>query len=84
MAIPQKKLLLYYTENPYHFCCYVKIHKLLKDVIIKIAKRGKLYKQRNQLKEVLENPLKEILRRMVRKRKADYTRNRDFKIRNPL
>ena len=84
MAIPQKKLLLYYTKNPYYFCCHAKIYKLLKDVIIKIAKRGKLYKQRDQLKEALENLSKEILRRIVHKRKADYTKDKNFKIKNPL
>jgi len=45
VAIPQKKLLLYYTKNPCHLRCYAKIHKPLKDVIIKIAKKGKPYKQ---------------------------------------
>ena len=45
MAIPQKKLLLYYTKNPYYLRYYAKIYKPLKDVIIKIAKKGKPYKQ---------------------------------------
>jgi len=36
-------------------------------------------KQKDQLGEALEGPLKEILRRMVRKRKADYTRDGDSK-----
>ncbi|XTI90666.1 hypothetical protein V2W45_1240944, partial [Cenococcum geophilum] len=44
VAIPQKKLLLYYTENPYYLRRYTKIYKPLKDIIIKIAKIGKLYK----------------------------------------
>jgi hypothetical protein len=79
VAIPQKKLLLYYTKNPHYLCRYAGIYKLLKDIIIKIAKRGKLYKQRDQLKEVLKNPSEEILRRIVYKRKVDYTKDRDFK-----
>jgi hypothetical protein len=79
VAIPQKKLLLYYTKNPHHLHYYTGIYKLLKNVIIKIAKRGKLYKQRDQPKEALENPSEKILRRIVYKRKADYTKNRDFK-----
>ena len=45
VAIPQKKLLLYYIENPYHLRRYAKIYKPLKDVIMEIAKRGKLCKQ---------------------------------------
>jgi hypothetical protein len=79
VAIPQKKLLLYYTKNPHHLYCYIRIYKLLKDIIIKIAKRGKPYKQRDQPEKALENPSEEILRRIVYKRKADYTKNRDFK-----
>jgi hypothetical protein len=74
MAIPQKKLLLYYTKNPYHLYCHARIYKLLKDIIIKIAKRGKLYKQKDQLEKALKNLLKEILKRIVYKRKADYTK----------
>jgi len=47
VAIPQKKLLLYYIKNPYYLRRYAKIYKPLKDVIIEIAKRGKLYKEIN-------------------------------------
>jgi hypothetical protein len=79
VAIPQKKLLLYYTKNPHHLYCYIRIYKLLKDIIIKIAKRGKLYKQRDQLKKALKNLLEKILRRIVYKRKADYTKDKNFK-----
>jgi len=43
--IPLKRLALYYAENPCLFCCYAEIYKLLKDVIIEIAKKSKLYKQ---------------------------------------
>jgi len=39
-----KRLISYYAENPYFFRCYAEIYKLLKDVIIEIAKRSKLYK----------------------------------------
>jgi hypothetical protein len=73
VAIPQKKLLLYYTENSHYLYYYAKIHKPLKDVIIKIAK------QRDQPEKALEGPSEEILGRMVYKRKADYTRDRDSK-----
>ena len=38
--IPLKRLVLYYAKNPYH----AKIYKPLKNVIIEIAKRSKLYK----------------------------------------
>jgi len=79
VAILQKKLLLYYTKNLYYLCCYAKIYKLLEDVIIKIAKKGKLYKQRDQLKEALEGLLEEISKRRVYKRNVDYTRDRDSK-----
>ena len=44
MDIPLNRLTLYYAENPYLFCRYTKIYKLLKDIIIEIAKRSKLYK----------------------------------------
>jgi len=79
VAILQNFLLLYYTKNPYHLRRYIKIYKLLKDVIIEIAKKGKLYKQRDQLREALEGLLEEILRKRVCKRNANYTRDRDFK-----
>ena len=46
---------------------------------MKIAKRGKLYKQRNQLKKALEDPLEEILKRRVCKRKVDSTVDGDPK-----
>jgi len=45
MDIPLKRLALYYTKNPYLFRRYIKIYKLLKDVIIEIAKKSKPYKQ---------------------------------------
>jgi len=51
---------MYYTENPHFLCYYTKIYKLLKDVIIEIAKRA------------LEDRLKELLGRL-RKRKVNYT-----------
>jgi hypothetical protein len=51
---------MYYTENPYFLRCYTKIYKLLKDVIIEIAKRA------------LEDRLEELLGRL-RKRKVNYT-----------
>ena len=44
VAIPQKKLLSYYTKNPYYLYYHAKIYKPLKDVIIEIAKKGKPYK----------------------------------------
>ena len=44
MDILLKRLALYYAKNPYLFYRYTKIYKLLKDVIIEIAKRSKLYK----------------------------------------
>jgi len=65
VAIPQKKLLLYYIKNPRHLRHYAKIYKPLKDIIMEIAKRGKPYKQGDQLGEALEDPLEEILRRIV-------------------
>ncbi len=45
MDIPLKRLTSYYAENPYLFYYYAKIYKLLKDIIIEIAKRSKPYKQ---------------------------------------
>jgi len=42
--IPLNRLALYCAENPCLFRCHAKIYKLLKDVIIEIAKRSKLYK----------------------------------------
>jgi len=78
MDIPLKRLALYYTKNPYLFCCYTKIYKLLKDIIIEIAK-SKPYKQGDQLGKVLEDLLEDILRRRVYKRKADPTVDRDPK-----
>ncbi|XTI91396.1 hypothetical protein V2W45_1247548, partial [Cenococcum geophilum] len=74
--IPQKKLLLYYIKNPRHLRRHAKIYKPLKDVIIEIAKRGKLYKQGDQLKEALEDLLEELLRERLYKRKKNYTINR--------
>ena len=79
MDIPLKRLALYYTKNPYLFRRYTKIYKLLKDIIIEIAKRSKPYKQGDQLGEVLEDLLEEILRRRVYKRKVDPTVDRDPK-----
>ena len=60
MDIPLKRLILYYTGNPYLLYHYAKIYKLLKDVIMEIAKRGNLYKQGEQLGEVLKDLLEEI------------------------
>ena len=60
MDIPLKRLILYYTGNPYFLYRYAKIYKLLKDVIMEIAKRGNLYKQGEQLGEVLKDLLEEI------------------------
>ena len=79
MDIPPNRLTLYYTKNPYLFRRYAKIYKLLKDIIIEIAKRSNPYKQGDQLGKALENLLEEILRRRVRKRKVDPTINRDPK-----
>ncbi|XTI95451.1 hypothetical protein V2W45_1254537, partial [Cenococcum geophilum] len=45
MDILLKRLTLYYTKNPRLFHYYTKIYKLLKDIIIEIAKRSKPYKQ---------------------------------------
>ncbi|XTI92310.1 hypothetical protein V2W45_1248355, partial [Cenococcum geophilum] len=64
--IPQKKLLLYYTKNPYYLYCYAKIYKPLKDIIIKIAKK-------DQLKEAPDDHLEDLLIRGTRKRKINYT-----------
>ena len=72
MDIPPKRLASYYTENPHLFYRHAKIYKLLKDIIIEIAK-SKPYKQGDQLGKVLEDLLEDILRRRVRKRKADPT-----------
>jgi len=79
MDIPLNRLALYYTENPRLFRRYAKIYKPLKDIIIEIAKRGKPYKQGDQLGKALEDLLEEILRRRVRKRKVDPTIDRDPK-----
>ena len=79
MDILPKRFILYYTGNPYLLYYYAKIYKLLKDVIMEIAKRGKPYKQGDQLGEILEDLLEEILRRIVYKRKAGYTRDGDSK-----
>ena len=67
MDIPLNRLVLYYAKNPRLFCRHAKIYKLLKDVIIEIAKRA------------LEGLLKELLGRRIRKRKAVYTRDRGSK-----
>jgi len=77
--IPLNRLVLYYAKNPRLFRRYTKIYKPLKDVIIEIAKRGKPYKQGDQPGKALEDLLKEILRRRVRKRKVDPTIDRDPK-----
>jgi len=77
--IPLNRLALYYAENPRLFRHYAEVYKLLKDVIIEIAKRSKLYKQGDQLGKALEDLLEEILRRRVRKRKVDPTIDRDPK-----
>ena len=79
MDILAKRLILYYTKNPYLFCRYTKIYKLLKDIIIEIAKRSKPYKQGDQLEKALEDLLKEILRRRVYKKKVNPTIDRDPK-----
>ena len=76
MDILPKRLALYYTKNPHLFCRYTKIYKPLKDIIIEIAKRSKLYKQGDQLGKALEDLLEEILRRKVYKRKVDPTVDR--------
>ena len=44
MDILLKRLVLYYAKNSHLFYYYNKIYKLLKDIIIEIAKRSKLYK----------------------------------------
>ncbi|XTI82769.1 hypothetical protein V2W45_1228854, partial [Cenococcum geophilum] len=62
-------LLLYYTKNPRHLRRYAKIYKPLKDVIIKIAKKG----------EALDDYLEDLLIRGTRKRKVDYTIDRASK-----
>jgi len=77
--IPLNRLVLYYAKNPYLFCRYAKIYKLLKDIIIEIAKRSKPYKQGDQLGKALEDLLEEILRRRVYKRKVNSTIDRDPK-----
>lgn len=51
---------MYYTKNSYFLYYYTKIYKLLKDIIIQIAKRA------------LEGRLEELLGRL-RKRKVNYT-----------
>jgi len=73
------RLALYYAKNPHLFRCYAEIYKPLKDVIIEIAKRNKLYKQGDQLGKALEDLLEEILRRRVHKKKVDSTIDRDPK-----
>ncbi|XTI82917.1 hypothetical protein V2W45_1203320, partial [Cenococcum geophilum] len=65
--IPQERLIMYYTKNPYFLCRYTKIYKPLKDVIIEIVKRA------------LKDSLKELLGRRIRKRKAVYTKDRGSK-----
>jgi hypothetical protein len=62
--IPQERLIIYYTENPYFLYHHYKIYKPLKDVIIKIVKRA------------LEDPLKELLGGRSRKKKENYTVNK--------
>ena len=79
MDIPLKRLALYYTKNPRLFYRHTEIYKPLKDIIIEIAKKSKPYKQGDQLGKTLEDLLEEILRRRVRKRKVDYTVDRDLK-----
>ncbi|XTI94936.1 hypothetical protein V2W45_1192412, partial [Cenococcum geophilum] len=73
IGIPYKRLILYYTKNPRYLYYYTRIYKPLKDVIIEIAQRGKLYKQRDQLGEAPDNYLEDLLIRGTRKRKVDYT-----------
>ena len=58
---------MYYIKNPYFFCYYTKIYKLLKDVILEIFKRA------------LEDLLKELSGRRIYKRKADCIRFRGSK-----
>jgi len=79
MDIPPNRLVLYYAKNPHLFRRYTKIYKLLKDIIIEIAKRSKPYKQGDQLGKALKDLLKEILRRRVYKRKVNPTIDRDPK-----
>jgi hypothetical protein len=62
--IPQKRLIIYYTENPYFLHHHYKIYKPLEDVIIEIARRA------------LKDPLKELLGGRSHKRKENYTVNR--------
>jgi hypothetical protein len=64
MDIPQERLIIYYTKNPYFLHHYYKIYKPLEDIIIKIAKRA------------LEDSLKELLGGRSCKRKENYTVNR--------
>jgi len=73
VGIPHKKLVLYYTKNPHYLCYYARIYKPLKDVIIEIAWRGKLYKQRDQPGEALDDYLEDLLRRGTYKRMVDCT-----------
>ena len=67
MDIPQKRLIIYYTENPYFLYYHTKIHKPLKNIIIEILKRA------------LEDLLKELLRKRICKRKVDCTGDRGSK-----
>jgi hypothetical protein len=71
VAIPQKKLLSYYTENPRYLHYYARIHKPLEDVIIKIAK------QRDQPGEALEAVILKV--RLGFKNKAKTNPKYNFK-----
>ena len=64
MDIPQERLVMYYTENPYFLCHHAEIHKPLKDIIIEILKRA------------LEDSLKEPSGRIIYKKKTDCIGNR--------
>ncbi|XTI82640.1 hypothetical protein V2W45_1228984, partial [Cenococcum geophilum] len=65
--IPQERLIIYYTKNPYFLYYYTKIYNPPKDIIIEIVKRA------------LKDLLKKLLRRRIRKKKAVYTGDRGFK-----
>ena len=67
MDIPQEKLIIYYTENPYSLYCYTKIYKPFKDIIIEVAQK------------TLENLLKKPLERRICKRQVNYIKDRGFK-----
>jgi hypothetical protein len=65
--ILQKRLVIYYTKNPYFLRYHYKIYKPLKDIIIEIIKRA------------LEDLLKELSGGKSCKKKENYTVNRASK-----